>query len=203
VSNIAPSNPGSAATPAGPAHTDAILRLLDKPVDRANLEAGAALAARPVEMGSGRGVRLLLFRIGEETGALHARVLRRVTPFARATPIPHRTAGVLRGVCNIRGELVLCADLHRLLGLPPREEGGATIDARRMVVIGTADNSWAFEVDALMGVESVDPATFRAPPVTVEYAIGDFTLNVTEIAGRCVTILDAERILAGFKAGLT
>lgn len=182
---------------------EAILRLLDRPIPPSDLDAGAAMAAQPAEMRGGRITRILLFRLGEETAGVQARALRRVTPLARAVPIPHRSSGVLRGVCNIRGELVLCADMHRLLGLPERAAvaaGGP--DSRRMVVVGPAENSWAFEVDALMGIESVDPAAFRSPPVTVEHAIGDFTLGVTEVGGQSVTVLDAERILAGFKAGL-
>lgn len=163
------------------------------------------LAARPGESGSRRSVRLLLFRIGEEACALPVKVLRRVTPAARPSPIPHRTSGILRGVCNIRGELVLCADLRRVLGLPARDETlkvEASADPGRMIVLGPAENSWAFEVDALLGVESVDPGTFRAAPVTVGYSIADYTTGVTDIGGRCITVLDGERILAGFKAGL-
>lgn len=182
--------------------TDAILRLLDRPIGAAELEAGTQVAANPTESRSRQSVRLLLFRIGDEVAAIPAKMLRRVTPLARPSPIPHRTAGVLRGVCNIRGELVLCADLRRLLGLPARTEKPGEADTRRMVVIGPGDNSWVFEVDALMGVENVDPADFREPPVTVEYSIGDFTQSVMEFGGRLVTILDGDRILSGFKAGL-
>ncbi len=199
----APTGP-AAAEPAK--HTDAILRLLDRPIVPAELDAGTELAALPAEPRSRQSVRYLVFRMGDETAALPAKALRRVTYAARAVPIPHRTTGVLRGVCNIRGELVLCADLHRLLGLPPRDRESAQTDApadtRRMVVVGPADNSWAFEVDALIGIENVDPATFRAPPVTVEQFVADFTTGVTEIDGRCVTVLDGDRLLAGFKAGL-
>jgi chemotaxis-related protein WspD len=201
TSNVTPSTPTDAA-----AHASAILRLLDKPIGPEELDAGVALAARPLDPRHGQSVRLLVFRIGEESAALPAQQLRRVTPLARPSPIPHRSSLVLRGICNIRGEIVLCADLHRLLGLPARVEAAASqaaaADQRRMIVVGPADNSWAFEVDALLGVENVNPASFRAPPVTVEYALGDFTMGVTEIGGRCVTILDGERLLAGFKAGL-
>lgn len=194
-----------ASTPARPDGGEAILRLLDRPVSAVELEAGSALAAAAEESRSARSVRLLLFRIGQEAAALPAEMLRRVTPAARPSPIPHRTSGVLRGVCNIRGELVLCADLRRLLGLPARDESAAAdtpADPRRMIVLGPTDNSWAFEVDALLGVESVDTGAFRAAPVTVEHSISAFTTGVTDVGGRCVTILDGERILAGFKAGL-
>ncbi|MCC6677742.1 MAG: chemotaxis protein CheW [Phycisphaerales bacterium] len=206
MSASSPSNASPARATEQSQHTDAIQRLLDRPVTAADLDAGAELAALPAEARNRRTVRYLLFRIGGETAALPAMVLRRVTPAARAVPIPHRTAGVLRGVCNIRGELVLCADLRRLLGLPAHDREVAGVDGskdtRCMIVVGPADNSWAFEVDALMGIEGADPSEFRAPPVTVEHAIGDFTLGVTEIGGRCVTVLDSDRVLAGFRMGL-
>jgi chemotaxis signal transduction protein len=206
MNEIAPFNSTPGTAPDAATHASAILRLLDRPIGQAELDAGTALAARPEDAGRGQAIRLLLFRIGDEAAAIPAKQLRRVTPLARPSPIPHRSSRVLRGICNIRGEIVLCADLHRLLGLPDRVETAVpqetSADPRRMVVIGPPDNSWAFEVDALLGVESVDPASFRAPPITVEYSLGDFTLGVTEIGGRSVTILDGERLLGGFKAGL-
>lgn len=205
MSGPGPSSRSSPAALSQPAASDAILRLLDRPLSAADLAAGAAFAARPPEARIVRTTRLLLFRIGDESAALPAAALRRVTPIARTVPIPHRSSGVLRGLSNIRGELVLCADLRRLLGLPASSAAppAASSDQRRMVVIGPADNSWVFEVDALIGVESVDPAAIRPPPVTVEYSLGAFTTGVTEIDSRPVTVLDPERILAGFKAALS
>ena len=205
MNELDPIRTGESAQSPQATQSEAILRLLDRPMTSAELDARAELVSQPVQLGSGASVRLLLFRVGEEVAALPARQLRRATPLARPTPVPHRSGGVLRGVCNIRGELVLCADLHRLLGLPARREGApgdGAVDTRRMVVVGPQDNSWAFEVDALMGVENADPTRFRAPPVTVEYALGDFTQAVTDIGGRSVAVLDGDRILAGFKAGL-
>lgn len=206
MSEIESANPTRATTPDATASGGAILRLLDKPIGPADLDAGTALAARPLDARHAQSIRLLIFRIGEESAALPAERLRRVTPLARPSPVPNRTSRVLRGICNIRGEIVLCADLHRLLGLPSRVEPVVpqepSADRRRMIVVGPPDNSWAFEVDALLGIESVDPATFRAPPVTVEYSLGEYTLGVTDVGGRCVTVLDCERLLVGFKAGL-
>ena len=184
-------------------HEGAILRLLDRPVSDADLAAETRLAAADVSRSS-RSAGLLLFGLGAELTALPARLMQRVTPAARPSPIPHRTSGVLRGLCNIRGELVLCADLHRLLGLPPRAEPpppGAP-DPRRMVVVGPVGDAWAFEVDRLVGVEQFDPNALKPPPVTVELAIGAFTAGLAEIDGRTVTVLDGGRVLAGFKAGL-
>jgi chemotaxis-related protein WspD len=187
-------------------HDRVILRLLERPVSDADLAAGAAWAARPAVLHEGVTIGLLLFRLGNETAALPAKLLRRVTTWARPTPIPHRTTTLVRGVCNIRGELVLCADLHRLLGLPDRRpsetrpvEGS---DTRRMVVIGPRDAPWAFEVDRLVGIERAAAAEIHAAPVTVEHAMPTYTTGIAEIGGHQVTVLDGERVLAGFQAGL-
>lgn len=181
-------------------------RLLDRPVSDSDLAAGAERAARPAVPPEGVTIGLLLFKLGDEVAALPAKFLQRVTPWARPTPIPHRTTALVRGVCNIRGELVLCADLHRLLGLPDRatqaraREGES--DARRMVVIGPPDAPWVFEVDGLVGVDRTAAARIQSPPVTVEYAIPVYTTGIAEIGGRLVTVLDGERVLAGFHGGL-
>lgn len=198
--NTPSQSPLTASQPATP--TDPIQLLLDRPITSAELDAGAAQAALPVDLRSSQSVRYLLFQIGEEIAALPAMTLRRVTPTARVIPIPHRSTPVLRGMCNIRGELVLCANLHRLLGLPSRDEAAEAAETSRMVIIGPAENSWAFEVDALRGIENADPHTFRKPPVTVGRSIADFTLGVTEFGEISVTVLDGDRILAGFKAAL-
>lgn len=186
-------------------HAGAALRLLDQPVSAADLIAAAAGAATPTETRARGTVGVLLFRLDDETLAVPARILRRTTPFTRPTPIPHRSSVVLRGLCNIRGELVLCADLRRLLGLPTHGTGNSkttTSDACRMVVIGPADASWVFEVDALIGIERIDPTRLRPPPLTVGHALGAFVAGLADIGGTSITVLDGERILSGFKAGL-
>lgn len=188
------------------AQPSAILSLLERPITTADLDSAAALASLPAQSRGARTRGLLLFRLGEETAAVPAATLRRITRHARPRPIPRLSANVFRGLCNIRGELVLCADLHRLLGLPDRESKapptGDASDSRRMVVIGGAEDSWVFEVDAVIGIERIDPTEVLPAPVTVAYALGTYTAGIVEIEGKPVTVLDGERILKGFRAGL-
>jgi chemotaxis signal transduction protein len=190
---------------AGP-NAGALDRLLDKPVTQQELAAGAEDAATPADA-LGRGtVGVLLFKLGDETLAIPAKSLRRITTYTRPSPIPHRTRGILRGLCNIRGELILCADIRRMLGVPPhdsKEQAPGEADPRRMVVIGPADaSSWVFEADSLVGVERIDPAALIHAPMTVENALGAFVSGLAEVGDSRVTVLDADRILAGFKAGI-
>jgi chemotaxis signal transduction protein len=186
-------------------HGGALDRLLDKPVSLQDLAAGAEDAAATADSLARGTVGVLLFKLGDETLAIPAKALRRITTHTRTSPIPRRTGGILRGLCNIRGELVLCADIRRMLGLPTRdseEKSAEGPDSRRMVVIGPADASWVFEADCLVGVERIDPGALIPAPMTVEHAIGAFVSGLAEVGGSRVTVLDADRILAGFKAGL-
>ena len=182
----------------------AVLRLLDRPVSEADLLARATEVAQPAEVRSVRTVALLVFRLRRESLALPVRSLQSVTARTVPTPIPHRSGGVLCGICNIRGELILCADLPRLLDLPqtvaPPPE--AEIDQRRMIVMGSPSDSWTFEVDALIGVERFDLAAARRAPGTVEGRLGAFAASLIDTDSGVVTLLDADRVLSGLKAGL-
>lgn len=194
-------------TSAAQASVNALLRLLDRPVAPPDLDAGALDAAMPVESRAGGSVGVLIFRLAGETLAVPAKALRRVTTPTPVSPIPHRSTGLLRGLCAIRGELILCADLRRLLGLPGQDDAPrpahTDADPRRMVVIGPAEGSWVFEVEALVGVERIDPARLVPAPVTVEKAIGGFVLGLADLETGRVTVLDAARLLAGLEAALS
>ena len=95
---------------------------------------------------------------------------------------------------------MLCADLRTLLGLE-RPETEAT-DLRRMLVIGPESGSWAFEVDALLGIERIDESGVLTPPITVEQSRGAYVRGIVLIGTEKVSVLDGERVLAGFKAAL-
>lgn len=183
------------------ADASALERLLNREIAEADLCAAALDAANPAETGERGRVGVVLFGLEGERLALPAKVVRRVTAYSAPVRIPNRTAGVLRGVCNVRGELLLCGDLRRLLGLA--ERGGTNEqESLRTMVIGPASASWAFEVDALYGIGRIDASKVSAAPLTVEHALGAFVTGLTEVDGRGVTLLDGERILGGFKAGL-
>ncbi|MBX3389284.1 MAG: chemotaxis protein CheW [Phycisphaeraceae bacterium] len=181
-------------------HSDSLFRLLERPLLESDVRASTEDAASPAETGERGRIGVVLFGLGNESLALPASVVRRVTAFAQPVRIPHRSGGVLRGVCNVRGELVLCADLRRLLGMPARED--ANTEPLRTMVIGPASAAWAFEVDALHGIGRVDPSALASAPLTVEHALGAFVAGLAEVDNRPVTVLDGERILAGFKAAL-
>jgi purine-binding chemotaxis protein CheW len=73
--------------------------------------------------------RLVLFRVGDLVGAAPAAAVREILPRQRATRIPGAPSAV-RGLINVRGELVTLIDGARLLGRDGTSRDGVVVLAR-------------------------------------------------------------------------
>jgi chemotaxis signal transduction protein len=183
----------------------AILRLLDRPLTAEELHEATARVARPLEPPEKDVVRLLLVRVGDEELAFPARDVAQVTGAASVHRIPHRTNKTIRGLCNVDGDLMLCADLAALLEVDVAATDRAEAnEQRRMVVLGDEAHRWVVEVDAVKGVLPVSPHTYQRPPITVAAALGRYTAALVPLdGGALAALLDAERLIAGFQAALS
>src|SRR5438445_8021579 len=59
----------------------------------------------------------VIFRIHSEWLALPTEAFQEVAERRRIHSLPHRRNGVVLGLVNIRGELLICVDLGRVLGI--------------------------------------------------------------------------------------
>ena len=59
----------------------------------------------------------MIFRVGTEWLALPAAAIQEVSNLRPVHRVPHRTSGVLLGVVNVRGELLICVSLARVFGI--------------------------------------------------------------------------------------
>ena len=121
---------------------DAIQRLLDQPLSSEELRDATERVARPLQPPEKKVLRLLVFRLHDQPFAVEARYVLKVTRAAEVHRIPHRTNTIVRGLCHLDGELLLCADLANLLELELRPDQvssseasvAGAVDSRRMVV---------------------------------------------------------------------
>lgn len=187
----------------------AMSRLLDRPLDDEDVRAATLRVAQPRTASNGELVRLLAFRVQDELFGLLAEEVVRVTFVAPVHRIPHRNNAIIRGLCNLEGELLICVSLPAILELQGPEATDAATSpgsagCRRMVVIGRREESWAVVADEVLGVIRLEAKTFLPPPVTVQKARQCFTRSLAQLEdGRTVAVLDASRLDAGFKAALS
>ncbi len=173
--------------------------LFAKPLSEADLDAATAALASPiVEVGLDR-ASLLLVECSGETMAFRAADVARVIASAPRHRVPHRTNCTFRGIANHEGELLLCFALERALGLDVAVSAAVGVPeraptSRPLVVIEESRRRWAIEVDRIFGVEDIDVAELRTPPLTLSAAHNGCTDSLARLGGREVIVLDAQAL---------
>lgn len=137
----------------------------------------------------------IVFRLSNECFALPMSVLQEVTHPVPIHTIPHRRNELLLGLVTIRGEILLCASLHHVLGLTARSASSDEQTLQRMLVVGTRDRSWVFPVDEVLRICRFHPSQLTATPVVVSQATETYTQGVIDWQSKKVNYLDAELLL--------
>ena len=157
--------------------------------DLATLEArAAALAERPVVEAT-RLVRVLVFRLGEETYGLPVDVVREIVSDARPTRVPGAPASV-RGVISLRGEIVSVIDPGVRLGL-----SGVAGSRPVLAVIRRDDVSTALAVDAIADIIEIPEADIAAPLPLLDRAVADAVAGSFDTPEGPVALLSAAPLL--------
>ncbi len=139
-----------------------------------------------------------VFRLGSEWLALPTPAIREVADPLPVRRLPHRDDPRLRGLVNLRGEVLPCVDLARLLGsaVPAGKEQRAW---ERMLVIEREGAAWAFAVAEVEGIRRVTSGQLRRPPATVEEGTAGFTEFVFSGGRGDVGLLEEALVFHGLK----
>lgn len=99
---------------------------------------------------------------------------------------------VVRGLINLRGQIVTAIDLREKVGLPPREGGEPPMN----VVVRTDDSVVSLLVDEIDEVIEVNDADVEATPPTLTGALRDHVKGVYKLPQYLLLILDEMRACA-------
>ena len=133
----------------------------------------------------------VVFRIGSEWLALPTAVFEEVAEHCVLHVIPHRRGGIVAGMVTIRGELLLCASLAKLLGIEEPAAEMRTI-LRRLLVARADGERVALPVDEVHGVLRYHPRNLQPVPATLAQAASTYTLGLLPWENRSVGCLDAD-----------
>jgi chemotaxis-related protein WspD len=136
----------------------------------------------------------LVFRVGGEWLALATRVLEEIVSLRPIHSIPHRRDGVLLGLANIRGELLVCFSLHKLLRLgdAAEPEQPNTRKSGRLLVIQHESQRAVCPVDEVHGITRFHPRDLTPVPATLAKAAASYTRSLLSWADKSVGLLDHE-----------
>jgi chemotaxis-related protein WspD len=183
------------------------------------------LVSRPVQQTDRDTASSVIFRVGTEWLALPAAAIQEVATLRPVHRVPHRTSGVLLGVVNVRGELIISVSIARLLGLEhattptpsaaaaaaaasaaataaDRGRPGAAAAHPRLLVIRRKDLRAACPVDDVHGVHRYAPAALSGVPSTLAKAGTRYSRALLSWRDQTVGVLDEELLFAALRRGM-
>ena len=98
---------------------------------------------------------------------------------------------VVRGLMNLRGQIVAALDLRRRIGLPEREQ----LQPLMNVVIRTNEGPVSLLVDEIGDVLQIDSNRFERLPETLQGLPRALILGVYKLEGRLLMVLNIEPTL--------
>jgi len=96
---------------------------------------------------------------------------------------------VVRGLINLRGQIVTAIDLRRRLGMSERPADQLPMN----VVVRTDDGALSLLVDEIGDVIEVEEQTFEQPPETLKGMEREMIRGVHKLPGSLLLVLDTER----------
>lgn len=108
-----------------------------------------------------------------------------IVPAQPMTPVPLAPATV-RGLINLRGQIVTAVDLRRRLGFDERPRG----ELPTHVIVQIEDVLLSFLVDRIGDVISVPEGAFESPPDTLQGRARELILGAYKLPDRLLLVLD-------------
>lgn len=113
-----------------------------------------------------------------------------VIRYQEMTRVP-LASSVVKGLINLRGQIVTAIDLRRRLELQPRPDGELPMN----VVVRSDDGAVSLLVDEIGDVLEIENETFEQPPETVSGTTRELVRGVYQLRDKLLLVLDTERTL--------
>lgn len=180
-----------------PTYANGAAALLDRPAPEGLASDRAEHFAKAKAADERDAPSVVIFRIGPEWFALATSVVAEVAERRAIHSVPHKRGGIVLGIANVRGELLVCVSLPRLIGLESQESTSGPHRAghdRLLVVRGDGVRA-VLPADEVCGIERFHSRELREVPTTVSKAPTSHTKAVVSWQGHVVGLLDDERLL--------
>jgi purine-binding chemotaxis protein CheW len=128
------------------------------------------------------------FFLGDQIFGIAVERVQEVIQHQDMTRVP-LVPDVIRGLINLRGQIVMAVNLRRRLRIGEQPPGTSLIN----VVVRTKEGPVSLLVDSIGDVVEVDEKTAEAPPCTLEADVMNLIASVHELDQGLMHVLDPER----------
>lgn len=139
--------------------------------------------------------QFLTFLLSGEPFAISILVIKEIIEYGNLTTVP-LMPDFIRGVLNLRGQVLPVIDLAARFGRAPAE-----VARRTCIVIVEMDNDGETQdvgvvVDSVSEVMDISASAIQPPPAFGAKIRADFIEGMVELDGRFIIILDVDRVLS-------
>jgi purine-binding chemotaxis protein CheW len=135
---------------------------------------------------------VVVFHVDEITCGLDVRQIQEINKITAHTKV-NRAPPYVRGLVNMRGQIITLIDVRQRLGLPARALTGPT----PAIIVPVGNELVGLLVDEVDVVVEAEPDSVRPPPANLHGVEGRFFTSVLQTPGGLVAMLDKERIASG------
>lgn len=134
--------------------------------------------------------QLCTFRLGDLLFGVEVEYVQEVIRYQEMTAVP-LAPRYIRGLINLRGQIVTAIDMRVRLGLPE-----ATDSLPMNVVIRSGDGVVSLLVDEIGDVLQPDISTFERVPETVEPGLREILNGIHKLDKSLLLLVDVEKLMA-------
>jgi len=186
-----------------PVYFAGAMTLLDRPAPSDYLAEWTNHFAEPKQAQESATLSAMIFRISAEWLALPTQVVSEVTNALTIHSLPHRRSGVVIGLANVRGELVVCASLAHVLAVGPAAQQIKSHTRRaRLLVIRREGVRMVCPVDEVHGIHRFQSRELQEVPTTIVKAAASYSKAILSWNKHSVGLLDEERLFSMLKRSI-
>ncbi|WP_126455754.1 chemotaxis protein CheW [Sulfuriflexus mobilis] len=135
---------------------------------------------------------VVVFRLGTEWLALPVVMIKEITLMRDICDLPHNNNLKLRGIVNIRGELVICMSLGYLMGVEKPDEDWLKFERSisRLIMMREGSGYIVFPVSEVHGIARHLPEELNKAPDTIKKTNLSFIKGIIKWKGNNVGCID-------------
>jgi len=188
-----------------PVYAAAAVQLLDRDLPSDFLDEWTRHIAQAKPATESTPQSVVVFRIGAEWLGLQTNSLKEIVSIRPVHSLPHRRNGVVLGLANVRGELLVCISLSEILRLDetsePKKDKTRALSPRMLFVQHQGLRA-VCPVDEVFGVHRFDPRELMTVPATLAKATTTYTKAVLSWRRETVGLLDEDLLFYTMSRGL-
>ena len=133
-------------------------------------------------------LKYIIFKLGEEKYSIFLQYIKGIEDDYRIVTVPNAPP-CIKGIINLRGDVIPVYSLCARFNMP--EKTGESL-----LIVNTDDGLLGFEVDAVIGIEMMEPQNIKRMPKLVKSADNDYMEEVLKIGKEIIISITVDELLS-------